>query len=127
MDKSTLPNIVYGGTSADTSLVTGSSLPNPMAAYLRYGGLHLWAKQFNSAYDSVTAIKFNPSATKVVLIFGQSPFTVVLLDATSGAVISSYKDPSSGYGIVVNDGLLIDSSDTVIISLTSNDQNWQII
>lgn len=55
--------------------------------------------------------------------------TVALLSAVDGSLLFSYKDsnPSSGYGIVVNDGLLIDSMDNIFISLQSFDNNWQVL
>lgn len=84
----------------------------------------------------MTAIKFNPSGTSIALAFGQSPLTIVLLSSIDGTKIFSYKDtnpsacscnPTTGYGIVVSDGLIVDSLNNIIISLQSFDGNWQII
>ena len=67
---------------------------NFIMPYQFIGNLYKWAVQFShssSNYDSISAIKFNPSGSKIIATFdGTASFVLVLLDAYSGLLLDSY-------------------------------------
>lgn len=67
---STSGDIVVGGTSADTEVITDSNTPVPFILYITYGNFYQWAVQVTAIdFDYVSSVKFNTDATSVAVAF----------------------------------------------------------
>jgi hypothetical protein len=53
-------NIVVGGGSSDSSLVSATSVPNPIVIFYSKSGKIFWSMTMNTYINYVTALKFRP-------------------------------------------------------------------
>jgi hypothetical protein len=93
LDMDSQSNVIIGGSTTDTSIVTlGSDTQLPIAAYISYSGGYNWAKAFITGYasNSILAIKFNPLGTYLVVVFESVTEDFSLLNAADGSIITSY-------------------------------------
>eukprot|EP00347_Sterkiella_histriomuscorum_P015990 403354921 len=127
IDVDTSQNILAGGSSNDTSIVSGSK--TSIAFYYSSAGSIVWRKQFTDDSDYVSEIKFYDSA-KLVLVtssWGSSPtvsIRLVLMQLSNGAVLSTVEDPNAiHWAISTFDALVIGPGSSVTLAYQDvNDQ-----
>jgi hypothetical protein len=82
MDVSSISNIIIGGFSSDTSLITlpSSGTQTPFASLISNLGEVLWTKQYEltSLYQYATTTKFDKTETHIYISFAGTSFNTIL-------------------------------------------------
>jgi hypothetical protein len=82
-------------------------------------------------YDSVSSIRFNPGGTLVAAVLdiesSSNILAITVINVSDGSVKFTYTYTGINDGSIRSQGLLMDSSDNLIIGSSSNDDTWNVV